>query len=439
MPQIRLIKRLRFLPAPVFDLIRLFDNIGGINSASVTRFVGKDADAESRRLQFRFNKQSKSAVFLRYIIALAGDDDEGRPVFPGEHVWTGVKVPLFLVAAESDTVNPPAEVKAIATWLTPNGTRLSVSNQGSYGTFDDASAQRKDGSAVPTVAGDAQLAADQLTSVTRDDPPTGFDTSAAGDVVSRSHTSTHRFALKTTVFPEPASHGLLYATSTTRVLSGLIQNFIASHIDNRLDLGWQLQHLTTSGKWDVKNLAKWQTVLPCTEPIAGVFRAMKTMREIDETHNPTEFVKQYGYRVIPDGVAMVIDISHDPPVYDPKGLEAAGIEYHKFPTVSKLPPSSDEVSHFINFIDHLRESPKLAPTTENSSVHPVLGVHCHYGYNRTGYFIVCYMVERLGYRLQDAVEEFAQKKAPGIKHEHFINELFVRYAVNLQRRGTIVE
>jgi hypothetical protein len=48
--------------------------------------------------------------------------------------------------------------------------------------------------------------------------------------------------------------------------------------------------------------------------------------------------------------------------------------------------------------------------------------------------IVCYLVERLGWRLQDAIREFAAKRPPGIKHEHFINELFVRYAVKIEKR-----
>lgn len=64
----------------------------------------------------------------------------------------------------------------------------------------------------------------------------------------------------------------------------------------------------------------------------------------------------------------------------------------------------------------------------------------HYGYNRTGFFIVCYLVERLGYKLEDAIREFAEKRLPrGIKHEYFIDELYVRYAVKgLARRGTVV-
>lgn len=88
-----------------------------------------------------------------------------------------------------------------------------------------------------------------------------------------------------------------------------------------MSLGWQLQHLTTSGKWDVKNLAKWQKVDPCSEPIGGVFRAMKTMREVDDEHNPKMFVQKFSSSVLPDGVAMVVDISHESPVYNPKGLE----------------------------------------------------------------------------------------------------------------------
>jgi protein-tyrosine phosphatase len=58
--------------------------------------------------------------------------------------------------------------------------------------------------------------------------------------------------------------------------------------------------------------------------------------------------------------------------------------------------------------------------------------------NRTGFFICCYMVERLGYKLQDAVDEFALKRPPGIKHSFFVDELFVRYGMKMQRRNTIV-
>lgn len=181
-----------------------------------------------------------------------------------------------------------------------------------------------------------------------------------------------------TILPAPASHALMYATSTTRILSGLIADFLSTHIDPRLSPGWQLQHLTTSGKWDVKNLQKWTKIDACSEPIAGVFRAMKTMREVDEQHNPTEFVKKFGRDAKPDGVAVVVDISHERPVYDPDGLEKGGVKYHKFPTVSKLPPAADEVAEFIRLVDDLRQSSVITDHVKDGAK-PTIGVHCHYG------------------------------------------------------------
>lgn len=165
---------------------------------------------------------------------------------------------------------------------------------------------------------------------------------------------------------------------------------------------------------------------------------MKTMREVDDKHCPSEFVRRFGPDALDDGVAMVIDISHESPVYNPSSLEENGVGYNKFPTVSKQVPRAEEVGQFIALVDELRESPKLQP--QSSGVKPTIAAHCHYGYNRTGFFIVCYLVERLGYKLEDAIQEFAEKRPPrGIKHEYFIDELYVRYAVKgLARRGTVL-
>ncbi|KAK4554184.1 hypothetical protein LTR86_008711 [Recurvomyces mirabilis] len=466
----RAVSRLKYLPVAAFDLMRMWDRMGGVDSASITRMVGEGADAETRKLQQRFNEQSQSAVFLRFIAGMLPGAAGSELGLPGEKVWSGVKVPLFLVAGEADKITSPREVEKIAGWLTRDvennskgGDAESHADRQRYNDEEeiapDAEAPASSGTTapIPTTAGDLQLAQYHLSS----SPKTSLDSPADppkidGIPIKDSHHQTHHaFALKTTIFPHPASHALMYTTSTLRPLSGLLQTFLSSHIDERLSLGWQLQHLTTSGKWDVKNLTKWSSISPCSAPIGRpipVFRAMKTMREVDEVHNPREFVKKFGAGVLADGVAMVVDISHESPVYDPKGLEEGGVEYHKFPTVSKLPPTADEVAHFIALIDHLRESPKLQPRHPPQSgvvgeqpgeedVRPVVGIHCHYGFNRTGFFIICYLIERLGYRLPNALAEFAEKRAPGIKHEHFVNELFVRYADEvgrMERRGTVV-
>jgi pimeloyl-ACP methyl ester carboxylesterase/protein-tyrosine phosphatase len=439
----------RYLPAFVLDLWRFYDNIGGINSASVLRWVGKDADTETRKLQLWYNQQSKSAVFLRYIMAIVETDEGVGSMFPGKDIWSGMKVPLFLVAAEADHVNPPAEIEAISEWLTHQGSQ-SVNS-------DNNQAQP---SAIPTATADLDLLEDQLIGHIEEEQQDqqGPQTSKqAGAVLENQHTTQHSFALKTSVFPAPASHALLYSTSTVRILSGLIQQFLSNHCDPRLSLGWQLQHLSVAGKWDVKNLVKWQNTPTISEPIGGVFRAMKTMREVDEEHAPKIFVKKYSSQVLQDGVQCVVDISHENPVYAPAGLEEGGVEYHKFPIVSKLPPTADEVDAFNGLVDRLRESPGMVAAREAGGK-PTVGVHCHYGFNRydpdtssiggdalfadfydrTGFFICCYMVERLGYKLQDAVDEFAQKRLPGIKHSFFVDELFVRYGMKMQRRNTIV-
>lgn len=58
--------------------------------------------------------------------------------------------------------------------------------------------------------------------------------------------------------------------------------------------------------------------------------------------------------------------------------------------------------------------------------------------DRTGFFLVCYLIENEGWKVEDAIAEFAAKRPPGIKHDHFINELYKRYAMKMERRDTIV-
>ena len=223
--------------------------------------------------------------------------------------------------------------------------------------------------------------------------------------------------LKTTILP--GSHALPFDSNNYRSVAGIIESFLGD-LDERLSLGWQLNYLATEGKWDVKNLEKWQAIEPVSEPIGKpvpIFRAMKTMREIDNVHSPKHFVDAWK-----DCIMAVIDISHDTPVYDPKALSEGGIEYHKFPTVSKYPPDENEVRDFILLVDKIRKD--AGPKAEGMQV----AVHCHYGFNRTGYFIAAYLVEKQGYGVQEAIDEFAEKRPPGIRHDHFLDTMFARYS-----------
>lgn len=174
-------------------------------------------------------------------------------------------------------------------------------------------------------------------------------------------------------------------------------------------------------------IRRWQTIATVSSPIGGIFRAMKTLREVDIIHTPKVFASEWNRKIY-----AIIDISHENPVYDPKGLEAGGIQYHKFPTVSKLPPTIEEVRNFITLVDRVRLQHDQEEGAEDLRV---IGVHCHYGFNRTGFLIVSYLIERLDYALEDAVEEFRKHRPPGIRHDHFVGTLFVRYGAALKRQS----
>lgn len=374
---------------------------------SVSRFVGKKADRETRELQLRFNEQSRTAVWRRMVSGLIPRyDRDGREIggFSGPRVWAGLDIPVLLVAGEDDFVTKPEEVKKIASVLRDEVDTVTRESEG-----EPQAAQA--GISLPQTRDRESIDASSVSSVPR--RPKKF--------------------VKAVVLPSPASHSLLYAPATSRTLAGLISDFLAAHVSPRLSLGWQLQYLSTEGKWDVKNLAKWKAVAPVSEPIGGVFRAMKTLREVDEEHCPEVFVRHWHGRI-----KDVIDISYESPVYDPRGLEKGGITYHKFPTVSKIPPTTEEVEDFVRLVDRLTLNRKAdgERAMDEEDQPGLIAVHCHYGFNRTGFLIVSYLVERRGYDVQVAIDEFAKCRPPGIKHEHFIDTLFLRYWFALRRAST---
>ena len=81
-------------------------------------------------------------------------------------------------------------------------------------------------------------------------------------------------------------------------------------------------------------------------------------------------------------------------------------------------PSVESTQLFINIVENfIRQHP-----TE------IVGVHCTHGFNRTGFLICAYLVEKLDFSIDMAVALFAQCRSPGIYKQDYINELFRRYA-----------
>ena len=429
--QVTTFRRILSVPTPIFDIWRKWDRRGGPESRSVARFVGQGADVEAKRLQERFNAQSRTAVWRRMAwgtlpkFGKGPDGPKSSGGLPGLEIWSSLHIPIFLIAGEADHITKPEELTKISRII-----RMGTSTQ-NVGTVDrqgeEVNGQLRSGTQIASNVAITGQVQDHSTASTETTLIKDLEKNAGEISDAASSYTRKRRVLKTSVLPAPASHALLYDPTTYRTLAGLIQTFLYDHVDSRLSLGWQLQHLTTGGKWDVKNLAKWQAVRPVSEPIAGIFRAMKTLRQIDDTHCPDCFVRQWKGKI-----KAVIDISHESPVYDPKNLDEGGIEYHKFPTVSKIPPTSEETRDFIKLVDRLRSKPP-----EAGSENALIGVHCHYGFNRTGFFICSYLIEKEGYGVQQAIDEFGEHRPPGIRHEHFLDSLFVRYCVGLKRAPTL--
>ncbi|KAJ4985639.1 dual specificity phosphatase catalytic domain protein [Stagonosporopsis vannaccii] len=456
--QTKLLGRVTSVPAMLFDLYRRWDRRGGINSASVLRMTGPGAEEETKKLQLRFNRQSRTAVWQHMARGMCPNYMSSPPAggLPGRQTWKGLQIPVFLLAGEADSVTPADNVKRIVDFLgrdvgaiEPPSEKASLPIAAAPfdpAVIDPALAERKhqdsgiDANDIPKLDDETKAFSTSATSTIGDslietetrtsegsvviaNPP---DSPAPAPTSNSPWPHPRRLIVKTTIMPKPAAHSMLFAPSTSRILSGLIGSFLADHIDPRLSLAWQLQYLSTEGKWDVKNLQKWQAVQPVSDPIANTFRAMKTLREVDEHHAPKIVAQEWKNKI-----CAVIDISHDNPVYDPKGLEEGGISYFKFPTVSKQPPLRDEVRTFIELVDRVKSE------CQQQRKQGLIAVHCHYGFNRTGFFLVCYMVEKLGFRLEDAIEAFRKARPPGIRHSHFIDELHVRYCSGLRRAPTL--
>ena len=255
---------------------------------------------------------------------------------PGLSVWASLDIPLLLIGGRNDQVTKPEEVEKISGELevrTLTGSTKELDDRRQKVNRDIFRNGIQQRGMKPTETNDHKHAHEP----------------ASRDTLGTTFYSRNNQVVRTKILPAPASHALPYDPITYRTVAGNIQPFLADYVDRRLSIGWQLTYLSTEGKWDVKNLKKWKDVDPVSGPIAGIFRAMKTLRQIDDKHSPKQFVKDWGSKIY-----AVIDISHDSPVYDPKEFEEGGIGYYKLPSVSKIPPTTEETQEFIQLVDRLR-------------------------------------------------------------------------------------
>nr|CAG8447627.1 15480_t:CDS:10 [Entrophospora candida] len=208
----------------------------------------------------------------------------------------------------------------------------------------------------------------------------------------------HEWNNKVGASPQPViiqESGHVPMLEKPELLNRIINQFLINECRlATLDPAWQIIYETKDeNKWSMKNYEK-------------------VMRQNDEEHCPTAFIARH-----PE-IGFILDITKDSPPYRTSDFDNSHITYIKFSTASKIPPSRDEVRKFI----------QIAKEAWNKKPDKQIVVHCHYGFNRTGFMICSYLIEELHLTVADAIKYFEEARKPtGIRHRHFKDELFLRY------------
>jgi len=117
-------------------------------------------------------------------------------------------------------------------------------------------------------------------------------------------------------------------------------------------------------------------------------------------------------------VGLWIDLTNTTRFYDRKEVEKKGCKYVKLQCRGHgETPSIEQTKSFIEIVDEF---------TSNNPL-DMIGVHCTHGFNRTGFLIASYLVEKHDVAIDAAVQMFAKARPPGIYKQDYITELFKRY------------
>ncbi|XP_015476867.1 mRNA-capping enzyme isoform X5 [Parus major] len=117
-------------------------------------------------------------------------------------------------------------------------------------------------------------------------------------------------------------------------------------------------------------------------------------------------------------MGLLVDLTNTIRFYDRNDIEKEGIKYIKLQCKGHGEcPTPENTETFIRVCERFSD--------KNPS--ELIGVHCTHGFNRTGFLICAFLVEKLDWSIEDAVATFAQARPPGIYKGDYLKELFRRY------------
>ncbi|XP_072534742.1 mRNA-capping enzyme [Salminus brasiliensis] len=169
---------------------------------------------------------------------------------------------------------------------------------------------------------------------------------------------------------------------------------------------------------------RWRNCPRRGQPVAGKFLPMKTMlgpRYDDSVPEENRFhpsmLSNY-LKSLKVKMGLLVDLTNTTRFYDRAEIEKEGVKYVKLQCKGHGEcPTSETTDMFIRLCEHFMQK---NPTE-------LIGVHCTHGFNRTGFLICAYLVEKMDWSIEAAVAAFAQARSPGIYKGDYLKELFRRY------------
>ncbi|XP_032999286.1 mRNA-capping enzyme isoform X2 [Lacerta agilis] len=169
---------------------------------------------------------------------------------------------------------------------------------------------------------------------------------------------------------------------------------------------------------------RWLSCPRRGQPVAGKFLPLKTMlgpkyddQVAEECRFHPSMLSNY-LKSLKVKMGLLIDLTNTTRFYDRSDIEKDGIAYIKLQCKGHGEcPTADNTETFIRICEHFN----------NKNPTELIGVHCTHGFNRTGFLICAFLVEKLDWSIEAAVAIFAQARPPGIYKGDYLKELFRRY------------
>ncbi|XP_070170474.1 RNA/RNP complex-1-interacting phosphatase [Polyergus mexicanus] len=110
----------------------------------------------------------------------------------------------------------------------------------------------------------------------------------------------------------------------------------------------------------------------------------------------------------------IIDLTNTCRYYDKKEFTNAGVKYEKIAIPGRKVPSMDLIKEFFKVMDDF-----MATCGDGE----LIGVHCTHGVNRTGYLICRYLIQQLGWVIQDSLKAFGDARGYPIERDIYLSAL----------------